>query len=65
MCPLVRLIRRSPSPTATTARKDVGAVTSSPHELKSAPLLDHLEELRKRIIISAVFLAVAMAVGAL
>ncbi|GAA5513300.1 sec-independent protein translocase protein TatC [Deinococcus carri] len=30
-------------------------------DLKSAPLLDHLEELRKRIIISLVFLTVGMA----
>ena len=38
-------------------------MTSREPELKSAPLLDHLEELRKRIIISAVFLTVGMAVA--
>ncbi|GHF35234.1 sec-independent protein translocase protein TatC [Deinococcus metalli] len=31
-------------------------------ELKSAPLFDHLDELRKRLIISVVFLAIAMAI---
>ncbi|GMA16159.1 twin-arginine translocase subunit TatC [Deinococcus metallilatus] len=32
-------------------------------DLKSAPLLDHLEELRKRIIISLVFLAVGLVIA--
>lgn len=32
-------------------------------DLKSAPLLEHLEELRRRIIVSLVFLAVGMAVA--
>lgn len=35
----------------------------SPHQLHSAPLLDHLEELRKRLILSLIFLAVGMAVA--
>ncbi|MFC4639680.1 twin-arginine translocase subunit TatC [Deinococcus hohokamensis] len=35
----------------------------SAQDLKSAPLFDHLEELRKRLIISVVFLAVGMAVA--
>mgnify|MGYP003339759569 FL=1 len=34
-----------------------------PKELSSAPLFDHLDELRKRIIISVIFLAVGMAVA--
>lgn len=39
-------------------------VAPSPEaELKSAPLFDHLEELRKRIIISIVFLAIGMVVA--
>ncbi|WP_034386826.1 twin-arginine translocase subunit TatC [Deinococcus sp. YIM 77859] len=32
-------------------------------DLKSAPLLDHLEELRRRLLLSVVFLAVGMAVA--
>ncbi|SMB89868.1 twin-arginine translocase subunit TatC [Deinococcus hopiensis] len=36
-------------------------MTSPHHELRSAPLLDHLEELRRRIIISVIFLALGMA----
>ncbi|WP_019587025.1 twin-arginine translocase subunit TatC [Deinococcus apachensis] len=36
---------------------------SQAQDLKSAPLLDHLEELRKRIIISLVFLAVGLVVA--
>lgn len=32
-------------------------------DLKSAPLFDHLDELRKRLIISVVFLAIGMAVA--
>ncbi|BDP42430.1 Sec-independent protein translocase protein TatC [Deinococcus aetherius] len=37
-------------------------MTTPPADLKSAPLLDHLEELRKRIIISLVFLAIGVVI---
>lgn len=36
-------------------------MTRPDHELKSAPLLEHLDELRRRLIISVAFLAVGMA----
>ena len=35
----------------------------APPELASAPLFDHLEELRRRLLISVVFLAIGMAVA--
>lgn len=38
-------------------------MTNPDKDLKSAPLFDHLEELRRRILISLVFLAIGMAVA--
>ena len=35
-------------------------MTTPGTDLKSAPLFDHLDELRKRLIISVVFLAIGM-----
>ena len=36
---------------------------ATPKTLSSAPLFDHLDELRKRIIFSLIFLAIGMAVA--